>query len=122
MLYREAGQFKTTYAAEQQLFPIRQDRIGMAILLRGRLVGVPLASATPAIAGAIDFNYLVQRRVDSVPHLPSLARSLVFIIGIPTTSAATSMVAAPPSRPVPMSCAPCSSRQRHELTIASTRR
>src|SRR5438876_12031204 len=57
MLYREAGQFKTTYAADQQLFPIRQDRIGMAILLAAVFVGVPLAAATPAIAGAIDFNY-----------------------------------------------------------------
>src|SRR6267378_2502736 len=57
MLYREAGQFKTTYAADQQLFPIRQDRIAMAILLAGVFVGVPLAAATPALAGAIDFNY-----------------------------------------------------------------
>src|SRR2546427_8709446 len=57
MLYREAGQFKTTYAADQQLFPIRQDGIGMAILLAAVFVGVPLAAATPAIASAIDFNY-----------------------------------------------------------------
>src|SRR5439155_1692483 len=57
MLYREAGQFKTTYAADQQLFPIRQDRIGIAILLAVVFVGVPLAAATPAIAAAIDFNY-----------------------------------------------------------------
>src|SRR6266571_3323143 len=57
MFYREAGQFKTTYAADQQLFPIRQDRIGMAILLAVAFVGVPLAAATPALAGAIDFNY-----------------------------------------------------------------
>src|SRR5438094_6753496 len=57
MLYREAGQFKTTYAADQQLFPIRQDRIAVAILLAAVFVGVPLAAATPAIAGAIDFNY-----------------------------------------------------------------
>ena len=33
MLYREAGQFKTTYAADQQVFPIRQDRIAVAVLL-----------------------------------------------------------------------------------------
>src|SRR5258708_23671036 len=57
MLYREAGQFKTRYGADEQLFPIRQDRIGMAILLAVVFVGVPLAAATPAIAGAIDFNY-----------------------------------------------------------------
>src|SRR5713226_4564199 len=57
MLYREAGQFKTTYAADQQLFPIRQDRIGMAILLVLAFIGVPLAAAIPVLAGAIDFNY-----------------------------------------------------------------
>src|SRR5213078_3504066 len=57
MLYREAGQFKTTYAADQQLFPIRLDRIGMAILLAVVFVGVPVAAATPALAGMIDFNY-----------------------------------------------------------------
>src|SRR5438876_349914 len=57
MLYREAGQFKTTYAADQQLFPIRQDRIAMAMLLALAFVGVPLAAATPVLAGAIDFNY-----------------------------------------------------------------
>lgn len=27
MIYREAGQFKTTYASDQQLFPILQDRV-----------------------------------------------------------------------------------------------
>jgi branched-chain amino acid transport system permease protein len=42
MLYRETGQFKTTYAADQQIFPIRQDRIGMAALLLLAFVVVPL--------------------------------------------------------------------------------
>ena len=32
MLYREAGQFKTSYTADSQIFPIRQDRYAMAIL------------------------------------------------------------------------------------------
>ena len=27
MFYRENGQFKTTYQADQQIFPIRQDRL-----------------------------------------------------------------------------------------------
>src|SRR5882762_1100397 len=57
MLYREAGQFNTTYAADQQLFPIRQDRIGMAILLAVAFVGVPLVSVVPEAAAAIDLNY-----------------------------------------------------------------
>jgi branched-chain amino acid transport system permease protein len=42
VLYREAGQFKTTYAADQQVFPIRQDRIAVAALLVVAFVGVPL--------------------------------------------------------------------------------
>jgi len=42
MLYREAGQFKATYAQDQQIFPIRQDRIAIAALLAVAFVGVPL--------------------------------------------------------------------------------
>ena len=42
MLYREAGQFKSTYAEDQQIFPIRQDRIGIALLLVAAFVVVPL--------------------------------------------------------------------------------
>src|SRR5258707_12365817 len=42
MLYRESGQFKSTYAEDQQIFPIRQDRIAMAALLAIAFVVVPL--------------------------------------------------------------------------------
>lgn len=42
MFYRETGQFKTTYAADQQIFPIRQDRIAIGLLLAFAFVGVPL--------------------------------------------------------------------------------
>jgi branched-chain amino acid transport system permease protein len=42
MLYREAGQFRSTYAEDQQIFPIRQDRIAMALLLAIAFVAVPL--------------------------------------------------------------------------------
>ncbi len=42
MLYREAGQFKTSYAADQQLLPIRQDRIAFFTLLAVVFVIVPL--------------------------------------------------------------------------------
>lgn len=41
MLYREAGQFKTTYAADQAIFPIRQDRILMALLIGVAVLAVP---------------------------------------------------------------------------------
>ena len=30
MFYRENGQFKTTYRADQQIFPITQDRVPSA--------------------------------------------------------------------------------------------
>src|SRR5713101_9147369 len=41
MLYREAGQFKATYADDQQIFPIRQDRIAVYALLAFAFVVVP---------------------------------------------------------------------------------
>jgi len=44
VLYREAGQFKTTYATDQQVFPIRQDRIGVALLAAIAFVGVPMVA------------------------------------------------------------------------------
>ncbi len=42
MFYRENGQFKTSYAADMAIFPIRQDRIGLIVLLLFAFVGVPL--------------------------------------------------------------------------------
>ncbi|MGL4438727.1 MAG: branched-chain amino acid ABC transporter permease [Bosea sp. (in: a-proteobacteria)] len=38
MFYRETGQFKTTYAADMAIFPIRQDRIGIAIIIAIALI------------------------------------------------------------------------------------
>src|SRR4051794_38637492 len=43
MLYREVGQFKTSYAADQAIFPILQDRIGLIVVLLIAYVAVPLA-------------------------------------------------------------------------------
>ncbi len=42
MIYRENGQFKVSYAADQQIFPIRQDRIALAIFLAVAFIAVPL--------------------------------------------------------------------------------
>ena len=42
MLYREAGQFKTSYAADMAVFPIRQDRIALGLLLAVAFLLVPL--------------------------------------------------------------------------------
>lgn len=41
MLYREAGQFKTSYVADQAIFPIFQDRIGIGIILLIAFVAIP---------------------------------------------------------------------------------
>jgi branched-chain amino acid transport system permease protein len=42
MLYREAGQFRTSYRADERIFPILQDRVVMAGLLVFAFVGMPL--------------------------------------------------------------------------------
>ncbi|MBL8472129.1 MAG: branched-chain amino acid ABC transporter permease [Rhodocyclaceae bacterium] len=42
MLYREAGQFKSSYADDQRIFPLRQDRHAFWALLAAAYVGVPL--------------------------------------------------------------------------------
>ena len=45
MLYRENGQFKTTYRADQQILPIRQDRVVMALLLVFAFAVVPMLAS-----------------------------------------------------------------------------
>lgn len=45
MFYRENGQFKTTYRADQQIFPILQDRWAIALLLLVAYVAVPLLAS-----------------------------------------------------------------------------
>ncbi|MGO9400103.1 MAG: branched-chain amino acid ABC transporter permease [Xanthobacteraceae bacterium] len=42
MLYREAGQYKSNYAADMAVFPILQDRIGVAVILLIAFVVFPL--------------------------------------------------------------------------------
>ena len=42
MFYRENGQFKTSYAADQQIFPITQDRWVILALIAFAFIGVPL--------------------------------------------------------------------------------
>jgi len=41
MLYREAGQFKTSYVADQAIFPIRQDQIAIALMVAFAVLAVP---------------------------------------------------------------------------------
>ena len=58
MFYREAGQFKANYIDDSAIFPIRQDRIGMALILLAAFVGVPLF-ATPYVFSAIMIPFLI---------------------------------------------------------------
>jgi branched-chain amino acid transport system permease protein len=44
MIYREAGHFKTSYAADQAIFPIVQDRVFVALVAVAAFVAVPLAA------------------------------------------------------------------------------
>ena len=58
MFYREAGQFKTSYGADSQIFPIRQDRIAMLMTAVLAFVIVPMV-ATPYVFSAILIPFLI---------------------------------------------------------------
>jgi len=58
VFYREAGQFKTSYAADQAVFPIRQDRIAIALILLVAFVAVP-ALASEYFLRAIFIPFLI---------------------------------------------------------------
>ncbi len=45
MLYRENGQFKTSYAADQQMLPIRQDQLFMIVLVVFAFAVVPFIAS-----------------------------------------------------------------------------
>lgn len=53
MFYREAGQYKTSYEADGQIFPIRQDRIGIAVILLIAFVAVPMTASTYLLSGIL---------------------------------------------------------------------
>ncbi len=44
MIYREAGQFKTTYAADQAIFPIAQDRVVVGLAILAAFLAPPLVA------------------------------------------------------------------------------
>jgi len=58
MFYREAGQFKATYQADNQIFPIRQDRVGIYALLAVAFFIVPMF-ASPYAFSAILIPFLI---------------------------------------------------------------
>jgi branched-chain amino acid transport system permease protein len=45
MFYRETGQYKTSYQADQALFPIRQDQIGMVLILVAAYFLIPFTAS-----------------------------------------------------------------------------
>jgi branched-chain amino acid transport system permease protein len=58
MLYRENGQFKTSYRADQQIFPIAQDRVLIIALVLAAFLVVPML-ATDYFFQAILLPFLI---------------------------------------------------------------
>ena len=58
MFYREAGQFKTGYAADMAVFPLREDRLGIAVLLGIALFVLPLAGSD-FLLGVVAIPFLI---------------------------------------------------------------
>jgi branched-chain amino acid transport system permease protein len=58
VFYREAGQYKTTYAADMAIFPIRQDRYGMALILFIAFVLIP-AFGNPFLINTMMIPFLI---------------------------------------------------------------
>jgi branched-chain amino acid transport system permease protein len=58
MFYREAGQYKTTYAADMAVFPVLQDRIGIGVILIVAFVVLP-AFGNDFLLNAVMIPFLV---------------------------------------------------------------
>ena len=58
MIYRENGQFKTSYRADQQIFPISQDRLAILAILAVAFIVVP-AFASDYLFRAIIIPFLI---------------------------------------------------------------
>jgi branched-chain amino acid transport system permease protein len=71
MIYRENGQFKVSYAADQQIFPIVQDRVAIALLLAVAFVAVPLLAS----------DYLLRAILTPVLILSLAALGLNVLVG-----------------------------------------
>src|SRR5215813_5658043 len=110
MIYREAGQFHTSYTADQALFPVRQDRLLVWALVLFAFLVVPFAASEYLLRAilvpflilaiaAVGLNLLVGYcgqislgsaafmavgayvAYDATVHLPWLNLLLVFLIG-----------------------------------------
>jgi branched-chain amino acid transport system permease protein len=58
MLYREAGQFKTSYTADSAIFPILQDRIAIIVILAVAYIGIP-ATNNDFLINAVMIPFLI---------------------------------------------------------------
>ncbi len=58
MIYREAGQYKTSYLNDSQIFPIAQDRYAVAALIAIAFIAVPFF-ASPYFFSAILIPFLI---------------------------------------------------------------
>lgn len=58
MIYREAGQYKTSYLRDSQIFPIAQDRYAVAAMLAVAFIGVPFF-ASAYVFSAILIPFLI---------------------------------------------------------------
>jgi branched-chain amino acid transport system permease protein len=58
MFYREAGEYKTSYQADMAIFPILQDRLGLAIILAIVFVVIPL-TGSDFLLNAVMIPFLV---------------------------------------------------------------
>jgi branched-chain amino acid transport system permease protein len=58
MFYREAGQFKTTYESDSAIFPIVQDRVGIALILAVAFIGIP-ATGNDFLINAVMTPFLI---------------------------------------------------------------
>ena len=58
MFYREAGQFKTSYASDLAVFPILQDRIGLVVILAVAFIVIPL-TGNDFLVNAVMIPFLI---------------------------------------------------------------
>jgi branched-chain amino acid transport system permease protein len=102
MFYRENGQFKTSYRSDQQIFPIAQDRIAIALILGGlcatafgilfglpslRVKGLYLAVTTLAAQFFSDWMFLRIKWFTMDTPSGSVSVSNLQVFGLPIDSA-----------------------------------
>ena len=72
MFYRENGQFKTTYQADQQIFPIRQDRLAIGLILVLAFLVAPALALLAAVLAQARLQRGLELFVDRLAHFVEL--------------------------------------------------